>query len=162
MKVFYDFYGNEVKWNDEQGLFEETAAHVFVICSYDGKWLLTKHPKRGIEFPGGKVEENESPVQAAMREVHEETGGITGEILPLGEYKVEGGAATIIKAVYYAKVISMQDKMDYMETDGPVLLDQLPDDYQTSPEYSFIMKDQVVPYSLDQLSKINANAAGHE
>ena len=40
------------------------------------------------------------------------------------------------------------------------VLERLPEDYQTSPEYSFIMKDKVVPYSLNRLSKINA--AGHE
>lgn len=160
MMVFQDFYGNEVRWNDQQGLFEETAAHVFVICSYEGKWLLTRHPKRGFEFPGGKVEENETPVQAAMREVNEETGGIVDEIVPLGEYRVENGLFPIIKAVFYADVKALQDKTDYMETDGPILLERLPEDYQTSPEYSFIMKDKVVPYSLNRLSKINA--AGHE
>ncbi|WP_455662872.1 RNA deprotection pyrophosphohydrolase [Pradoshia sp.] len=160
MMRFHDFYGNEVRWNDQQGLFEETAAHVLVICSYEGKWLLTRHPKRGFEFPGGKVEESETPVQAAIREVYEETGGIADNIVPLGEYRVESGAIPIIKAVYFADIIRVEDKANYMETDGPILLDRLPDDYQTSLEYSFIMKDKVVPYAMDQLSKITA--AGHE
>lgn len=159
MKIFRDYYDNQVRWNDKQGLFEETAAHVLVICSYRGKWLLTKHPKRGLEFPGGKVEENETPVQAARREVKEETGGIAGNIVPLGEYRVESEPAPIIKAVYYADIVQMEEKSNYRETNGPLLIDQLPDDYQISPDYSFIMKDKVVPYALDRLAKINA--AGH-
>ncbi|WP_312809925.1 NUDIX hydrolase [Corynebacterium variabile] len=47
--------------------------------------------KRGTElfqFPGGKPEQGESPVDAAVREVHEETGVLltVASLRPLGRY----------------------------------------------------------------------------
>ncbi|WP_226951945.1 NUDIX hydrolase [Pyrobaculum calidifontis] len=41
----------------------------------DGKVLLVKHPKLGVYiYPGGHVEEGETPIEAVEREFREETG----------------------------------------------------------------------------------------
>lgn len=50
---------------------------VAAVIQHDGKFLLTRRPPRahleGLwEFPGGKIEEGESPEQALMRECSEE------------------------------------------------------------------------------------------
>lgn len=50
---------------------------VAAVIQYDGKFLLTRRPPRahleGLwEFPGGKIEEGESPEQALVRECSEE------------------------------------------------------------------------------------------
>ena len=39
-----------------------------------GRLLLVRHPERGWEFPGGRVEPGESPEEAMHRELLEETG----------------------------------------------------------------------------------------
>ena len=49
--------------------------HVLAIPIFQNQLLFTKHSKRGIEFPGGKVEINETSQQAIARELYEETGG---------------------------------------------------------------------------------------
>lgn len=154
MEKFKDIHGNDVYFHDVQGQFEKEARHVLVICRYKGKWVLTNHSKRGLEFPGGKVEKNESPVQAAIREVFEETGGDAKQVIPIGEYKVLNPAGSFIKAVFYAELTALTRKEDYLETEGPVLLSELPDDFQTSAQYSFIMKDQVVLICLNKINRL--------
>ncbi|MBR68235.1 MAG: hypothetical protein CMA86_01830 [Euryarchaeota archaeon] len=39
-----------------------------------GEVLFVEHPQRGWEIPGGHLEDNESPEEALMRELREETG----------------------------------------------------------------------------------------
>ena len=39
-----------------------------------GEVLFVEHPERGWEIPGGHLEANESPDEALVREVREETG----------------------------------------------------------------------------------------
>ena len=155
MEVFRDLHGNEVHFHDTQGQFDQTAGHVLVICRYKGKWVLTRHSKRGLEFPGGKVEKNETAVQAALRELFEEAGGEAQQLIPLGEYKVMDPAGSFVKAVFYAELTALTEKDDYLETEGPVLLSELPDDFQTSSQYSFIMKDQVILLCLNKIKHLN-------
>lgn len=45
-----------------------------------GSILMVQHPERGWEFPGGHIEEGETPEQALNREMEEEVGGI-GELI---------------------------------------------------------------------------------
>lgn len=151
MISFQDVYHNKVTLSFEKNPFSSEPKHVWVICRYEGRWLLTRHSDRGLEFPGGKVEQGEIAEEAAVREVAEETGGIIASLEYIGQYKVIGKDKIIVKNIYFAEIESLQPRDDYMETYGPVLLDELPDHIGNDKRFSFIMKDKVLYYSMQKV-----------
>ncbi|WP_158736506.1 RNA deprotection pyrophosphohydrolase [Alteribacillus sp. YIM 98480] len=151
--TFLDYYQNEVQLAFEKDPFSETPGHVWVVCRYQNQWLLTLHPRRGIEFPGGKVEPGEMADRAARREVWEETGGKVARLFQVGQYKVHGKAETVVKNIYYAEIKEIEKKANYMETKGPVVLQTLPKDFKNNTAYSFIMKDEVLPRTMMYLEE---------
>ena len=150
---FIDFYKNEVTLSFADHPFSKKPMHVWVICRYKDEWLLTKHKERGLEFPGGKVEEGETAEEGAVREVHEETGAIIDNIHYVGQYFVAGKSDQVIKNVYFAEIKMLIEQPTYFETEGPVLLNQIPENVKRNRLYSFIMKDDVLSYSLDQIKQ---------
>ncbi len=153
MYTFHDYYNNEVKLSFTHHPFSSTPKHVWVIARYHDQWLLTKHKDRGLEFPGGKVEKGETPDEAAVREVREETGGIVENLTYIGQYFVDGKASRIIKNIYFATISDLAKQTNYFETKGPVVLEHLPQAIEKNPSYSFMMKDQVLPHSLEYIKK---------
>jgi 8-oxo-dGTP diphosphatase len=153
--TFYDFYKNKVQFSYLKDAFSKEARHVWVVCKWGDQWLLTRHTDRGIEFPGGKVELGETTVQAAIREVNEETGGIVKKLVYIGQYKVTAKHEIVVKDVYFAEIERIETKINYFETAGPVLLNELPEAIQKDKNFSFIMKDDVLLYSMEWIKKID-------
>lgn len=58
-----------------------------VICKRDGQVLYVRKPKSRWALPGGKIEAGETPFQAAVRELCEETGLENLELLYLAVYE---------------------------------------------------------------------------
>ncbi len=63
-----------------------------VICQRDGKVLLVRKAKAKWTLPGGKIECDEGPIEAAWREMIEETGMEPQDFEFLGWHEFEGGA----------------------------------------------------------------------
>src|SRR5699024_4012090 len=146
--IFKDYYRNEVKLSFQKEPYSKTPKHVWVICKYKNKWLLTKHRSRGLEFPGGKVEDGETPEEAAVREVMEETGGVVQELDYIAQSFVAGKNDSVIKNVYYATIDPLVKQPTYYETHGPVLLDAIPENVRNKKRFSFMMKDDVLSHCL--------------
>ncbi|MCT8137235.1 nucleoside triphosphatase YtkD [Anaerobacillus sp. CMMVII] len=145
---FIDFYKNKVEFSYDDHPFSNDPRHVWVVCKFQEEWLLTRHEDRGIEFPGGKVELGETPEEAARREVYEETGGVVDTLTYLGQYRVTAKQDHIIKNVYFARIKRLDDREHYYETVGPILLKELPPNVRFDKKFSFIMKDDVLTYSM--------------
>lgn len=150
---FRDYYANKVDFSFDECPFSKQPRHVWVICRHNDEWLMTKHRSRGLEFPGGKVESGESAKEAAVREVYEETGGIVTELVYIGQYKVTAKQDVVIKNVYFADISDLEPQDHYFETQGPVLLSEIPETIKQHPTFSFIMKDDVLTHSLTKVEQ---------
>lgn len=61
--------------------------YVVVLSKYNGEILLSRHKNRSTwETQGGHVEMGETPLEAAKRELYEESGATEFDISPLCDY----------------------------------------------------------------------------
>lgn len=127
--------------------------HALAIPLYKNQLLFTQHKMRGIEFPGGKVEEGEQSIQAIKRELFEETGGIPETIDYIAQYQVHTFDNSIFKKdVYIVKVKSFEEKSDYLETRGPLLFDNInsiPLDKQ-----SYLIQDNAILKCVERMIEL--------
>ena len=84
--------------------YEEAPAGVrqkyaVIIATYNGKLLWCRHQDRDTwEIPGGHIEAGESAIEAAVRELQEETGATDFTIRPVCWYRLhfnDGGLGSI-------------------------------------------------------------------
>ena len=110
-----------------------------VICSaYQGKWILSRHKKRDTwETQGGHIEEGETPLECARRELYEESGIRDAELFPVCDYWGFNQYSCSNGQVFLAVVHSLGD-LPESEMGEVRLFDVLPDNLtypQTSPVF---------------------------
>ncbi|QSO49167.1 NUDIX domain-containing protein [Alicyclobacillus mengziensis] len=115
---------------------------VLVFPIFDGHVIWVRHPRRGWEVPGGKLEPGETPEDAAIREVFEESGAILENVEWVGEYHTSDG---LLKFIYFADVVDVKTRPEWSETTDVMVPRPLwdPETARRLDEVSFIMKDQV-------------------
>ena len=66
----------------------KTYKYVVVLSTCCGKIMLSRHRDRSTwETQGGHVEQGETPMEAAKRELYEESGAVDYDIRPLCDYR---------------------------------------------------------------------------
>lgn len=105
------------------------AALVFTWC--EDEVLLCNIEDRGWCIPSGRVEPNESSLEAAVREAKEEAGAILQDVLYLGAYRITERGEVRWADVYVARVKELVDIPEEFESMGrqTLSLDALPDIY---------------------------------
>lgn len=109
----------------------EQIDFVVIFTRYQGKWVYSWHRHRGsFEHPGGHVESCETAMEAAKRELYEETGITDARLLPLWDYEYvwENGQGSNTGRVYYAEVNSL-GKLPESEMERIELFDSVPEKY---------------------------------
>ena len=75
--------------------------YVVMLSRMDGRMLMSRHRDRATwQNQGGHIEPGETPLEAARRELYEESGALEYDIAPLCDYQFAHGAA----AVYAVRV----------------------------------------------------------
>lgn len=140
----------------------KNPGHVLVYAFYENQLLFTHHRQRGWELPGGKCHAHERPIDAAIREVYEETGAVLSSLQPIAQYRIiHPKEALQIKTIYAACIQKIHPLPIQFETDGRQLLCPVPhpDHILNHADYSPLLKDDVYrltrPAALAAIATMN-------
>jgi len=150
MFTFLDENGCRIDLSFEANQFQIAPKHVLVMVQFEGKWLCAINKKRGIEYPGGKLEPGETLEQAAVREVYEETSVHITELKWFADYLVHGDVP-FCKAVFTAKIEKMDHFIEEYETIGRVWLST--EELHNHPDLSFYMRDEGMKKMLQEVKQ---------
>ena len=126
------------KAHEFNSLGDYKFADIFSV--YNGKWVFCKHKDRNTwETQGGHIEPGETPLEAAKRELHEETGAISFDIEPLCDYwasgELRGEEITAHGQVYFAQIHTLGEIPCDSEMETIRLIDTIPIEQTTYPDY---------------------------
>ena len=165
--VRMDFYGNDcarmekinlfnLGQNSNDGWWKVNTAdlgvlraykYVVIFSRYQDKWLYCRAKERDTyETAGGHIEQGETPLEAAKRELYEETGAVQFDITPAFDYSVHRPNVYANGQVFFAHIHELGDIPDYETTITDVkLFDTIPDKMRFP---------QILPVLFERVKKI--------
>lgn len=100
----------------------DTSDWVIVIPEHNENFLMVKQWRHGeealsVEFPGGVIDEGEEPLEAALRELKEETGFESAKVTKLGEVNPNPALFSNHVHVYLAEELKATGTQNLDETE---------------------------------------------
>ena len=112
----------------------ETLTFVVICAKYGNQWVFVRHRERAtFEIPGGHIEAGESALQAAKRELYEETGATAFELREVCDYGVERDGVMTHGKLFFAEITELGELPPDYEMAERILSDTLPKN-MTYPE----------------------------
>lgn len=111
---------------------DEKLKFAVIVSRYKNQWVFCKHKERNtLEIPGGHREVGESILDAAKRELQEETSALVYSIEPISIYSVIGTNRVndtdeeTFGMLYFADIQSFDDELHH-EIEEIYFIDDLP------------------------------------
>ena len=103
----------EIKFYELNSINNSQLKFAVIVSNYNGKWIYCKHKERTTwEIPGGHIEIGEMPIQAAKRELREETGAIEFDLEPVCIYSVKRDIEISYGLLCYATINKLGELHD--------------------------------------------------
>jgi len=100
-------------------MFAGVLSYVVIAARHEGGWLFVRHRRRGgWELPAGHPDEGEESIEAAVRELTEETGALDFVIGPVTYYSVDAGQGKQFGRLFLAEVETLGKLTDTDEIEG--------------------------------------------
>lgn len=136
-----------ISFYDFQMENQSAIEYVTIATYFRGQWVFCRHKERTTwEIPGGKRKSGESILEAAKRELFEETGATAFQIMPLDQFDVhfesEQESISTTGLLCYAEVEQMSD-LPESEIAEVNLASQLPSEL-THPEIQPVLWQRVL------------------
>ena len=126
---------------------QENVSYTFaiIVSLYREQWIWVKHRKRDTwELPAGHLEPGETPMEAARRELYEETGALEFRIAPVVSYEGNYQGKPVFGMIFLADVIKTGPLPDF-EIAGTALFTEIPESL-TYPEIQPVFFRYVLEY----------------
>ena len=108
--------------------------YAVLVTRYQGKWVFCRHKDRSTwELPGGHREPGETPMETARRELYEESGAITANIVPLGVYKLFDYGM-----LFFAEILELDKIPDNSEIGEIQFFDDIPNDLTYAGVHNYL------------------------
>lgn len=117
-----------VRFYPSRTVKEEALQYAVIVARMEGRWVFCRHRERStLECPGGHREPGESALDAARRELYEETGAADFTLKPLCVYSVErDGGGESFGLLCRAEILALGPLPKNFEMAEVRLLDVLP------------------------------------
>jgi 8-oxo-dGTP diphosphatase len=136
----------EVKFYEPLYVPDSKLTYSVISAKFEGNWIFVRHQKRSTwEIAGGHIENGETSLEAAGRELKEETGALKFNLECIATYSVTIDGETGWGRLYFADVKEIGSIPDISEIAEKKFSDHLPGNL-THPDIQPHLFDRTVEY----------------
>jgi 8-oxo-dGTP diphosphatase len=139
-----------VRFYDTSFLPETGLTYSVIAAIHRGRWIFVRHRDRITwEIAGGHIEKDESPGEAAERELKEETGADEFRMHPVATYSVEADGKTGYGRLFLAEVKTLKAVPDVFEIAEIMISENMPDKL-TYPDIQPLLFKKIIEFAVEK------------